>query len=101
MGMKILDRGLDFFGMKLNRLPTTLVVKTACYIINEVKESDSASGGMTKVVVVDTSGVRELPAEEVERNYKDYVDMNVKLLGLIFEKSGVSLDGLERLFPKG
>lgn len=99
--IKQFNRGYSIIGQSVPQLSSERVVESVCYAINEIKESDSKSGGTTKVVVIDSSHVRELPDDEVERNYTTFINGMAKALQLLFQRSGVSLDGLDRLFPKG
>jgi 20S proteasome alpha/beta subunit len=96
--IKQLNRGLALVGRQLHNGHVNDVVKLACYIIiNEVKESDSQSGGQTKVVVIDSNGVRELPQEEVNGNYDELLGKMTKGISPMFP--GLSIDDLRKLYP--
>jgi 20S proteasome alpha/beta subunit len=95
--IKQLNRGLALVGRQLHNGHVNDVVKLACYIINEVKESDSQSGVQTKVVVIDSNGVRELPQEEVKSNYDELLGKMTKGISPMFP--GLSIDDLRKLYP--
>jgi 20S proteasome alpha/beta subunit len=98
--IKQLNRSLERFGQALHTVPVELSVRFACYIINEVKESDNKSGGITKVVVINASGLRELSDDEVQSYYKSFIDVNVVGFSKLFEGSGLSNEDLRKMFPK-
>jgi 20S proteasome alpha/beta subunit len=97
--MKQLNRSMEILKGSLNILPTKDLVRICCYIIGEVKESDRESGGTTKVVVLDSSGVRELPDDEVQSNYKAFVAIEARLFSKLFEGSGLSQTDIGKMFP--
>jgi 20S proteasome alpha/beta subunit len=97
--IKQLNRSMAIVGGSLYKLPVIDAVKISCYIINEVKESDSQSGGQTKVVVIDNYGVRELSADEVKKNYDEFVSLLAEGFSPIFQ--GRSKDEIKKMWPEG
>jgi 20S proteasome alpha/beta subunit len=73
--IKVLNRSTSIIGKTISNVKVEDVVRLACYIIKEVKESDSQSGGLAKVAVIDDSGVRELSENEVRENYETFVNV--------------------------
>jgi 20S proteasome alpha/beta subunit len=71
--IKQINRSIAIIDLSLHMLPTEDAVKVSCYIINEVKQSDSQSGGETKVVVIGPKGVNELSQDEVQTNYDNFL----------------------------
>ena len=95
--IKILNRSMAIAGGSLHELTVEEAISVSCYIINEVKESDSQSGGETKVVVIDSNGVEELSREKIQENFKFLGIMTVGFspLGLaaeVIKKSGYMID---------
>jgi len=86
-------------GGSLYMLEVVNAVKISCYIINEVKESDSQSGGQTKVVLVDSNGVKELTPDEVKQNYDEFVNLLAEGFLPIFQ--GRSKDEIKKMWPTG
>lgn len=96
--IKQLNRSIAILGYQLHTVPVHDVVKISCYIINEVKESDSQSGGQTKVVVIDSNGVREL-SPEVKKNYEDFVSLIATGYAPFFQ--GFTEDDIKKIWPTG
>jgi hypothetical protein len=90
---------LAILGGSLHMMPVDGVVPIACFIINEVKESDSYSGGETKVVVVTSKGVTELLQQEVQKNYNTFLGVMANGLAPIFEGE-ISEEQIKKIWPK-
>jgi hypothetical protein len=84
-------------GGSLHLLPVEDAISVSCYIINEVKESDSQSGGDTKVVVVDSKGVKELSRQEVQLNYDKFLGM----MSMALASTGLSPEDIKKFWPRG
>lgn len=97
--IKQLNRSMDIVGGSLHKMSAAGVVKAACYIINEVKDSDSQSGGQTRVVMIDSNGVRELSPEEVRQNYDEFLIVIAVGYSRIFQ--GLSIEQIKKMWPTG
>ncbi len=95
--IKQLNRGMAVAGGSLHKLPVEDAVRVSCYIINEVKESDSQSGGETKVVVIDSKGVKALSRDEVQKNY----DIFLGIMTVGFAPIGLSAEDIKKMWPTG
>jgi 20S proteasome alpha/beta subunit len=93
--IKQLNRSMAVAGGSLHKLPVEDAVKVSCYIINEVKESDSQSGGETKVVVVDSKGVKALSRDEVQKNYDEFLG----IMTLTSASLGISAEDTKKMWP--
>jgi 20S proteasome alpha/beta subunit len=98
--IKQLNRSMAIVGGSLHMMPVEGVVPMACVIINEVKESDSYSGGETKVVVVTSRGVNELLQQEVQKNYNTFLEVMAKGLAPTF-KGQISEEQINKMWAKG
>ena len=95
--IKMLNRSMTIAGGSLHLLPVEDAISVSCYIINEVKESDSQSGGDTKVVVVDSKGVKELSRQEVQLNYDKFLGM----MSMALASTGLSPEDIKKFWPRG
>ncbi|NAL78157.1 hypothetical protein DYY65_07905 [Nitrososphaera sp. AFS] len=95
--IKQLNRSMAVAGGSLHNLPVEDAIIVACYIINEVKESDSQSGGETKVVLIDSKGVRALSRDDVQKNYDKF--LGIMTVGLA--QIGLSAEEIKKLWPTG
>lgn len=98
--MKQLNRSLKVFGISLSKLSVEHLVKLACYIINEVKESDNVTGGLTKVTQIDASGAKSLSDDEISNTYDDFVKAMSFGMGRLLEASDKPLDWFRGALPK-
>jgi 20S proteasome alpha/beta subunit len=73
--IKQVNRNLTIVGGALHMMLVEEVLPISCYIINEVKESDSHSGGETKVVVINSEGAKELSLNDVQENYNNFLSV--------------------------
>lgn len=95
--IKQLNRSMTVAGGSLHKLPVEDAIPLSCYIINEVKESDSQSGGETKVVLIDFKGVKALSQAEVQKNYDKF--LGIMTIGLA--PVGLSAEKIKKLWPTG
>jgi hypothetical protein len=95
--IKQLNRSMTVADGSLHKLPVDGAISVSCYIINEVKESDSQSGGETKVMVIDSKGVKALSREEVQLNYDKF--LGIMTVGLA--PFGLSVENIKKLWPTG
>jgi 20S proteasome alpha/beta subunit len=95
--IKQLNRSMTVAGGSLHKLPVESAISVSCYIINEVKESDSQSGGETKVMVIDSKGLKALSREEVQENYDKF--LGIMTIGLA--PIGLSIEDIKKLWPTG
>lgn len=72
--MKQVNRSLGVFNVSLSKLSVDHVIKFACYIINEVKDSDNMTGGLTKVSKIDVNGAKELSQDDITDSYNAFSD---------------------------
>ena len=57
------------------------------------------AAGQTKVVVIDSNGVRELSPEEVKKNYEDFVSLIATGYAPFFQ--GFTEDDIKKIWPTG
>ena len=95
--IKQLNRSMTVADGSLHKLPVDGAISVSCYIINEVKESDIQSGGETKVMVIDSKGVKALSREEVQLNYDKF--LGIMTVGLA--PFGLSVENIKKLWPTG
>ena len=95
--IKILNRGMVVAGGSLHELPVEDVIGISCYIINEVKESDSHSGGETKVAVVGSNGVETLSQEKIQENF----DRFLGIMAVGFAPLGLSEEDIKKIWLYG
>jgi 20S proteasome alpha/beta subunit len=93
--IKQLNRSMAVGGGALHTIPVEYALRLSCYIINEVKESDSQSGGETKVVLIDYKGVKELSRDEVQKNYEQF--LTIATIG--YASLGISEEDSMKMWP--
>ncbi len=93
-------RALEVIDLSLHKLPVQLAAVWASYIINEVKESDSQSGGQTRLIIIDSAGLRELPPEEVHNIYNNLLGVLAKGFAPMFEGE-ISEEQIKKIWAKG
>jgi 20S proteasome alpha/beta subunit len=93
--IKQLNRSMAAAGALLHDLLLEGVLPPSCYIINEVKESDSQSGGETKVMIIDSKGVRALSGDEVKKNYEEFLNMVI----LSSATLGIPIEDSKKMWP--
>jgi 20S proteasome alpha/beta subunit len=98
--IKQINRSIAIVKLSLPKLPIEHAAVLSSYIINEVKESDSQSGGETKVVVINSNGVKELPSDEVQKNYNTFLEVIAKGFAPIFEGE-LSEEQIKKAWAKG
>jgi 20S proteasome alpha/beta subunit len=95
--IKMINRGMTVAGGSLHELPVEDVIGISCYIINEVKESDSHSGGETKVAVVGSNGVETLSQEKIQENF----DRFLGIMAVGFAPLGLSEEDIKKIWLYG
>jgi 20S proteasome alpha/beta subunit len=93
--IKQLNRSMATVGGSLHEMSVEGAVPMSCYIINEVKESDSKSGGETQVAVIDAKGVRILPPDEVQSNYNEFQSV----MTLAYASVGIHVEDSKKILP--
>ena len=93
--IKQLNRSMVIAGGSLHNMSVEGALPMCCYIINEVKESDSYSGGETKVVVVNFEGAKELSLNEVQENY----DKFLSVMADAYASIGISAEDIKKMWP--
>jgi 20S proteasome alpha/beta subunit len=97
--IKVTNRSISVIDRTLSNVEVEHVIRLACYIINEVKDSDSQSGGLTRVAVIHNNGVRELSESEVRENYQIFSDVLTRGYSQLFG-SEISPETFKKALPK-
>jgi 20S proteasome alpha/beta subunit len=82
--MRQFNRAFAPSEITISDLPYGLAMGFITHVINEVKEIDIASGGLTQVAIIDKTGFREIPQREITEKYNmflqsltdAFIDMN-------------------------
>ncbi|MGC1932277.1 MAG: hypothetical protein WA667_25170, partial [Candidatus Nitrosopolaris sp.] len=93
--IKQFNRSMAVAGVVLHDLSVEDALPISCYIINEVKESDSQSGGETKVVIVDSKGVKALSRDDVQKNYDEFLG----IMTLATASIGIPAEDSKKMWP--
>jgi 20S proteasome alpha/beta subunit len=99
--LKQQSRPINSVGKTLADTPLKFNEFIGSYVINEIKDFDTFTGGSTKVAVIDNEGFREIPDDEVSKKYSLMVDQLSNFFSSVLDKNNPTIKKIFKdIFPK-